>query len=350
MADAWAEGGNDGTETPRWLERVPLPSLSLGFLTLGLLGLIYLASALATGFQDALIQPGARLGLSQQARYDLVMATLVAYTVGVSRFGRRRILLDLEQLRPRLRLSEPELEGLMGAAGRRGLRPHALSLLAGASFGIALELWVRGLSGDQLELNAFFSAWGFVLNVALFGLLGRMSHLSLKSARLLSRLGREHTEVRLLDPESRQVFARSGLRGAAFWFVGSSIASLLVLEAVAPWMVLFVIGLTLTLGIVALLLPARGIHHAVRKAKRAELAWVRRAVEEEREQLARPDGTPERAARLPALLAYEGRIEAVREWPFDSHLLLRFSLFLLLPLGSWVGGALVERVVDVLLG
>ena len=50
--------------------------------------------------------------------------------------------------------------------------------------------------------------------------------------------------------------------------------------------------------------------------------------------------------RLPALIAYEARITAVREWPFETATLRRFLLFLLIPLASWIGGALVERVVN----
>jgi hypothetical protein len=35
--------------------------------------------------------------------------------------------------------------------------------------------------------------------------------------------------------------------------------------------------------------------------------------------------------------------------PFDTPTLVRFALFLLIPLGSWLGGAVVERVVDLVL-
>ncbi len=31
-------------------------------------------------------------------------------------------------------------------------------------------------------------------------------------------------------------------------------------------------------------------------------------------------------------------------WPFDASTLLRFALYTSLGVGSWVGGALVERV------
>ena len=54
-------------------------------------------------------------------------------------------------------------------------------------------------------------------------------------------------------------------------------------------------------------------------------------------------------SRLTDLLAYQERVEATREWPFDSSTLFRFGLYLLIPVATMVGGALVERVVDMVL-
>jgi len=48
--------------------------------------------------------------------------------------------------------------------------------------------------------------------------------------------------------------------------------------------------------------------------------------------------------------AYQHVIEGVREWPFDSSTVVRFAIYLLIPLGSWFGGAMVERLVDSWLG
>jgi predicted MFS family arabinose efflux permease len=39
----------------------------------------------------------------------------------------------------------------------------------------------------------------------------------------------------------------------------------------------------------------------------------------------------------------------VREWPVDASTLTRFALYLAIPVGSWLGGALVERLVNALL-
>ena len=49
------------------------------------------------------------------------------------------------------------------------------------------------------------------------------------------------------------------------------------------------------------------------------------------------------------ITAYQNVIENIRNWPFDSPTLIRFTLYLLIPLGSWLGGALVERGLDLIL-
>lgn len=44
------------------------------------------------------------------------------------------------------------------------------------------------------------------------------------------------------------------------------------------------------------------------------------------------------------------KVEAVREWPFDAPAVLRFVLYLLIPVAGWIGGALMERLLDAALG
>lgn len=98
-------------------------------------------------------------------------------------------------------------------------------------------------------------------------------------------------------------------------------------------------------AVAALVLPVRGIHLRLRATKRAELERVHGALRGVPDALG---GSPiaGRAGGLGVadLLAYRSFVEGVREWPFDSPTLLRFALILGLPLGSWLGGALVERL------
>ena len=115
---------------------------------------------------------------------------------------------------------------------------------------------------------------------------------------------------------------------------------------IAWGVVVGVIAVTLALGFVSLLLPSRGVHERLHAAKLEELTRVRAEIECARAALVDTRNKGAEIARMPALLAWEERVERVSVWPLDAPTLVRFALFLLIPLGSWLGGALVERAVD----
>ena len=91
---------------------------------------------------------------------------------------------------------------------------------------------------------------------------------------------------------------------------------------------------------VGLMLPLRGIRRKIDRAKRLELDWCREAMQAARSQL-KTGAVPEQS--LLEISAYKAEIENIRNWPFDNPTLIRFSLYLLIPLGSMFGGAFVER-------
>jgi hypothetical protein len=93
-------------------------------------------------------------------------------------------------------------------------------------------------------------------------------------------------------------------------------------------------------------LPVRGLHRRIRAAKEAELEHVRAAVARARQELLKESGAIAEAARMPGLLGYEQRITSVPEWPLDAPQLGRFGLIVLIGLGSWLGGAVVEHLLD----
>jgi hypothetical protein len=49
---------------------------------------------------------------------------------------------------------------------------------------------------------------------------------------------------------------------------------------------------------------------------------------------------------LADLVALQGTLERVREWPVNAPAVARAALVAALALGSWLGGALVEHVVN----
>lgn len=164
----------------------------------------------------------------------------------------------------------------------------------------------------------------------------------------LSRLTEERARPDLLDPRPFVPLARHGARLAAIWLVIQSIGIPFALsfpegsgQDVARTILFLLLALA-SLGGIALILPCRGAHRVLRRAKRVELEAVRIQIAEARRT--RED------AHLPGLLAWETRIEGVSEWPIDAAVLGRTGVFVLLPIASWVASAFVERLVDALLG
>jgi hypothetical protein len=171
------------------------------------------------------------------------------------------------------------------------------------------------------------------------------------SARLYSRIGEEQVRVDLLDLAPVSPLTRHGLRVVLFLVIGG--ASWAVLEAFGParqptsatMILLFVLVCYVALATVIFSFPVRGLRRQIRARKAEKLAQLREEIRHN-EELMTGTGTEasEAGAKMPGLLAYKHEIESVREWPFDAPTLTRFFLYVAIPLGSWVGGALVERL------
>jgi hypothetical protein len=328
-----------------WTERLPggrAPhaawTLWVG-VTLALLALWLVADALFGRFGAGVEAPGHywwRRG---------VVAAITGWIVASSRWAWEGDRRDLDALRPLLRAAPADVERLRRDLASPDLRGMPACALAGAAIGLA---FTPLLQADPLAfLRACGWDYAFLLGTAnsvlLFALLGRELWGTLAATRVFARLESMLGEIDLLDPDLLEPFAQRGLRAAAFWIIGSAFGSLLfVSERFAPGL-LAILAATLAVGVAALVLPMRGAHRRIRAEKTAELARVRAAIRAAREKLHDAVGAP-RDARLAELLAWESRIERVREWPLDLPTLLRFGGLVLLAIGSWLGGAIAERV------
>jgi hypothetical protein len=107
---------------------------------------------------------------------------------------------------------------------------------------------------------------------------------------------------------------------------------------------------TLTVAALALFVPLRGVRSRIVAAKRAELGRIEQALRGDHLALA-GSRIAEHGAdlRLADLIAYRGLVERVRAWPFGGSTLGRALLYLTIPFASWLGGALVERLITFLL-
>jgi hypothetical protein len=102
---------------------------------------------------------------------------------------------------------------------------------------------------------------------------------------------------------------------------------------------------TIVVAAVGLLLPLVGIRRLIRSTRSRELKWCDAELRSARDEMKGREEAGQ-AGRFGELYAYRQRLGEVSEWPLDAPSFVRFSLYLLIPLGSWLGGALVERLVD----
>ncbi len=321
------------------------PILMASTLLLVLLGVTF--GVHATLADDPMLQRGRdAFMLGPRLRTDAVLALISAFTLGAGLTGLAKATHEFDRLRRIVRLDDGGFD-----VYRCRLFPKARALfiaaLVGGFAGPTLILSPRIFSPLREGYPSVHSLFSMIL---LFGLMGAFALVTYRQSQVFNEVGRQVVEVDLLEPESFSPFSALGLMNAGLWFIGSAIASLLMSGTGNMWTIAAVIVVTLGFGVAALIVPSRGLHAHIRERKREELVLIRKAIASERAILfstAEPSLDP---PRMHAMLAYEARIESVREWPFDTSTLSRFGLFLLIPLVSWIGGALVERAVNAALG
>lgn len=203
------------------------------------------------------------------------------------------------------------------------------------------------LTGHRFTSDGVFSVGVLLLA---FWLASRASWFTLADLASVARAMARGQPLDPLDHAELQPLGRMALRAAVLWAGAAALGSVSLVLTEGSLAELVALGFLLAVATGSFWIPVRGVHANLRAAKRAELERVRREIRRDREAVAAlgPDSTAA-AGRLPGLLAFEARIEAAREWPFDAATLRRFGIVLLLPLLSWLGGALVERAVDHLL-
>jgi hypothetical protein len=346
MATADVEGAIDFANGYRpWSQRLiaasglgPVPAAAaLAAAQLGCLALVFGLGAWA-GLRDGLEPWFWR----QMAAPQLVMATLVGYAPAALFWSRRRARAQLDALAPQL---EPGAHA--EAHARLGFPRGRLALVGGGFAGafVPLLLLDPRLRVSLAEATPLAWAWLLWVNVLVGWLMARAIFEELRVALLFARLGERVARVDLFDPHALDPFARRAVDGVLVWVLAASLNAVLFAGGWDSELLPEIVAAILGMAVVAFALPLLGVHRRIRAAKREELERIHAAARAERDALLA--GGP--GTRLPALLALRQQVAEVREWPVDLSTLARVALYLGIGLGSWVGAALVERVLEAVL-
>jgi hypothetical protein len=283
-------------------------------------------------------------------RVAIVHCLVVAYFptayVYVILWSRRTV----SELRPALDCSEADFVEHANRVGR-------YSWWTLAVVGILSVAAVVRLTIDTTPAPTDPWAWGQLLPEVLWhrvlGAIGGWSagcflYAVIVESNRLSLLARRLRQPDLFDLRPLMPFTRQAL-GNALLILGSvSVYSFFLVEAIFLTMVTSMWIGAITLATVTFMLPILGLHRILRDARQTELDWCLDALRRARAGLKNGASDPQRLP-MAEIVAYKQLVEGVREWPFDSSTLVRFAIYLLIPLASWSGGAVVERMIDSLL-
>lgn len=270
-------------------------------------------------------------------------SVLTAYIVPVFGYITELTRDAIGDLTPTLRAPD-DAERLTEAIETRRLTSQIAAALLGFGAGCAHLTLLSGslsaavLSAFQSRASAALvlgtlTVWIVVTSVVIY-LVG--------NARLMLRLGRR-VDIDLLQPRAYTPFARVAV---------SSTLALIGAQAAFPIMwinpdvsaVATIPGLIATTAAMLALfaLPLIGIHRPIAAAKRSTIAALDRKIKD----TANAADDASRLALLGPLLTYRREIQSVPEWPFDTSVAGRLALYLFIPPLTWVGGALIEMMLE----
>ena len=284
----------------------------------------------------------------RNVRLAILMFLALSYAIAVSLHLVRRERESLAELLPHLRIAPAEAAELRELPGRF----RRAALWRGGLIGIAIALLVPILADPIRDLYDprewdFEMYWHRILVFGLGWWLGRVTVLVVTQSLRMRALVERLPELDLFDPAPLRPFATMVSAHALVLAGVAGIFSLNLLEERFGAMVGVLLVMIAGLASLAVFGPLRGIRDRIVAAKRRALVWCRAELAAAAEAL--EQGRAQGAGRVADLVAYERRVEAVHEWPFDARMLRRLGFYLLIPLISWSGGALVERVIDALL-
>jgi hypothetical protein len=302
------------------------------------------------GLWDTLFDPEQPLGISYDGRNHMTLGVLLAFVWSSTLWIRRGVQRDVRRLGESAGMARAEIAEAL-ERNWRPAEPARLGMFVAALMLGFVIIPLTSAVGFAYAGWDMHHVWAIANHTAVFYLMFEGGWLAVESWGTIHRFMRRHLSVDLLDRQEIASIGRIGGRGALIWLGGCTIASSLTwgMERVAP--LVTILSVLLAFATLSLLLPALMARGSLRDAKRSELERVREKIARARETVLEGAGpaVSEQAAVLQGLLAYEARIESVREWPYDPPTLIRFAVFAVIAAGSWLGGALVERALSALL-
>jgi hypothetical protein len=281
---------------------------------------------------------------------DVLNGALFAYPPTATALLRRSRLRDLRDLRPVLECSEAEfaraVRELVCVPHRRLAAGGVLMALALVSMPVFDPAYWEGPRPALTDPAMLFH---LLRNVATGGLVGHAVMTEATAAVGFDRIGARGLRVDLLDLRPLAPFARAGQRSAFAWVLAASMVSLFWFGPAVGNANGAIICTILLLVSAAFFFSVRGAHESIRATKERALTSLNAQIRRGGDALMQGHELQD-APRVADLVALRTLLEHVHEWPIGIPTIVRGGLIAALAIGSWLGGALVERMLESVVG
>jgi hypothetical protein len=297
------------------------------------------AAAAAYDHRPGIIAGKAGIEIDRRAWGAVCLSLIVCVALGLQRYSQ---LSDIKDA-PALARDLPPNVSWFPAFSKARLR---LWTALGAVIGGGAMVWYLASAGGA-GIGLGVAVWSVAVTTLLGAMFLRGIELTRTGARHNREVLRAGIVVDLLRIERLYPFGRAAARWATIWFaVSATMLLLLVGTPLGPEMLALSV-MSAAIGGWVFFGTLAQIRQVIRAAKAAELEHLRRELAELKAQLHSDPAAP---AKLQGLLAYEARIAAVHEWPFDQTTFVRMAASSLVLTIPWFGNAFAGAVVGRLSG
>jgi len=324
---------------PLWPHRL-VPDVAYGrwFTFIALFAILFLLFYLAAGSLNRILDEP----------IPLFFCFIIAYIVPASHYICHQNLAAFDSLAPGLSLSVSAIadirSSLAGTTARTQLVSLVIGLVAGCGHNYLLLTAQREFthSLQQLDpLNASYTLVTFVTWCLLTIVVGFLAANVSVFARLAANI-----EIDLLNTTNLREFSRVAVYSTLL-LVGT-LASYPMLMAGENSYLTIVPGALATLipMVFIFLVPLLPIRKRIKARKILELEAVQERINQVTQAQSNLLESTETLSQLQPLFEYRREVQRVAEWPFDSPAFYRLLFYLFIPPLTWVGAALIERLVD----
>lgn len=339
-ADQWALSDRNAYFEQRIFQFSPLGDFWTAFIILLLTGGAFVAIA-AIENVPLILRTANGIAAAGPLRTAFALTVTLSVALYIQRNTRMRERADYDAFARTLDAGAIENHNLLG------FTPVAAKLVPATWLGLA-----GGLAGSWLLYDHYLMdtpahpglfLWFMAVTVILAMAFTRGVELSRTGTLGTHALIMRELKVDLLRIDRLSVWGRSAARFSLIWFTVGAVSCLFFLDSGLNIYTVGLVVLFLALGVWVFLRTMQPVHRKIRAEKTAELERVRDQIHRARQAAA---DSADAVARLHGLLAYEARIEAVPEWPFDQTTLYRVGASALILTVPWFGQAIAQFAID----